>query len=192
MSADCLAGRSALGYGHAGTTADLLSQGNRTLLRATDESELLRQMCAVIVESGGYRVASVVYAEHDEQKTLRLMACVGADPSFLAALPLTWGDTDIGHWAVGTALRTGKPSIGRQLLSDPVYSSIREESRQAGYAAATAFPLCIDGTIIGGLSIFAGEPDAFDEDEVSLLGELADCLVQLLIYCFLAQRCFQC
>src|SRR5574337_727832 len=174
MSADCLAGRSALGYGHAGTTADLLSQGNRTLLRATDESELLRQMCAVIVESGGYRVASVVYAEHDEQKTLRLMACVGADPSFLAALPLTWGDTDIGHWAVGTAIRTGKPSIGRQLLSDPVYSSIREESRQAGYAAATAFPLCIDGTIIGGLSIFAGEPDAFDEDEVSLLGELAE------------------
>lgn len=151
-----------------------ISAGNRTLLRATSEPELLQQMCAVIVESGGYRVASVVYAEHDEHRTLALMACVGADPAFLGALPLSWGDTASGQWAVGTAIRTGKPSVGRQPLSEPAYASVREDARTAGYAACTAFPLRVDEQIIGALSIFAAEPDAFDEREVRLLGELAE------------------
>ena len=31
-----------------------LSAGNRTLLRASDEQELLREMCKVIIEQGGY------------------------------------------------------------------------------------------------------------------------------------------
>lgn len=161
---------------HARTVRALRTHtaGNRTLMRATDELELLRQMCEVIVESGGYRVASVVYAEHDEQKTLRLMACVGADPAVLGALPLTWADTPMGQWAVGTAIRTGTPSVGRQPLSEPVYAPVRENARVAGYGASTAFPLRIDDEIIGALSIFAAEPDAFDEEEVGLLGELAE------------------
>lgn len=151
-----------------------LSAGNQTLLRATDESELLRQMCEVIVEEGGYRVASVGYAEHDERKTIRMMACVGMDRAVLEALPLTWADTGTGQWAVATAIRTGKPSVGRHLLTEPTYASIRTYAQKAGYAAVTAFPLRIDGKVIGALSILAGEPDAFDDAEVRLLGELAD------------------
>jgi len=151
-----------------------LSAGNRTLLRATDEAELLQEMCRVIVENGGYRVASVVYTDDGADKILRLKACVGADRTVFEALPLTWDDTVPGQWAIGTAIRTGEPSVGRHLLTEPVYASIREHARQAGYAASTAFPLRLNGTIIGALSIFAGEPDAFDEAELRLLGELAD------------------
>jgi hypothetical protein len=56
-----------------------LSACNRTLLRAADEQELLHEMCNGIVQAGGYRIAGVAYAVHDEQKNVRWMTCVGAD-----------------------------------------------------------------------------------------------------------------
>ncbi|WP_332673673.1 putative bifunctional diguanylate cyclase/phosphodiesterase [Aromatoleum sp.] len=153
-----------------------LSAGNRTLLRATGEGELLREMCRVIVEVGGYRVASVGYAEHGEDKGIRVMACVGMDAGVLEALPLTWAESDsaTGQWAVSMAIRSGKASIGRHLLTEGTYTSVRDRALAAGYAAASAFPLRVDDDVIGALCILASEPDAFDEAEADLLGELAD------------------
>lgn len=54
-----------------------LTAANRTLLRASEEIELLREMCVVVVEQGGYRHAAVAYANHDEAKTIRWMASCG-------------------------------------------------------------------------------------------------------------------
>lgn len=151
-----------------------LSAGNRSLLRATDEAELLDEMCRVIVDEGGYRVASVGYAEHDADKHIRVMACVGIDPAVLESLALTWAETGTGQWAVATAIRTGAPSVGRHLLTDPAYSDVRQFAIDAGYAAVSAFPLRVDGEVIGALSMLAADADAFDDAELRLLGELAD------------------
>ncbi|MGH8806770.1 MAG: putative bifunctional diguanylate cyclase/phosphodiesterase [Noviherbaspirillum sp.] len=156
-----------------------LSAGNRTLLHASDEQELLHEMCAVIVEKGGYRLAVVAYAEHDENKSIRWMAGVGMDEGLLEALHFTWADTELGGTATGTAIRTGKPSVGRHLLTDPVYANpayapLREDAIKRGYASATAFPLRVEGEVLGAVVIAATEPDAFDGEEVKLLHELAD------------------
>ena len=62
-----------------------LSAGNRTLLRASDEEQLLREMCNVIVTTGGYSLASVAYAEQNAQTSLRWMITVGAAPADLNA-----------------------------------------------------------------------------------------------------------
>ena len=154
-----------------------LSAGNRALLRAANEQELLQEMCRVIVDKGGYRSACVAYAEHDEQKALRWKACVGIETEFLQTLHHTWADTEAGQTSTGTAVRTGKPSVGRNILTDPAFASyprLREDAIKRGYASATAFPLRVEGEVIGCLTMAAAEADAFDEQEVKLLGELAD------------------
>lgn len=157
-----------------------LSAGNRILLRASDEQELLRGMCRVIVDDGGYRFAGVGYAQHDEQKTLSLMAYAlpmvhdRAEEEFFDALQLTWADTERGRSAPGIAIRTGQPCVGRNLLTDPDHAPWREDAIRLGYASVTAFPLLIDAQVLGALSIAAVEPDAFDQAEVKLLGELAE------------------
>jgi len=46
-----------------------LSSGNRTLLRESDEPRLLKEMCRVAVEQGGYALAFVNYAQHDAEKS---------------------------------------------------------------------------------------------------------------------------
>ncbi|SFI97125.1 bifunctional diguanylate cyclase/phosphodiesterase [Nitrosomonas sp. Nm34] len=158
-----------------------LSAGNHTLLHASDEQELLHDMCQVIVDKGGYRTAGVVYAEHDENKSMRWMEGIGVDNAFMKALHHTWADKEmeIGHTAAATAIRTGQPSVGRHILTDPVYAaptyvSIRECAIKFGFAAVTAFPLRMEGEVLGAMVVGAIEPDAFGEEEVKLLGELAD------------------
>src|SRR4051794_40976474 len=57
-------------------TLRTVSAGNRTLLRATDEMELLNAMCQVVVDTGGYKMALVGYAINDPDKSIRHLAGV--------------------------------------------------------------------------------------------------------------------
>lgn len=170
------------GIGKAGLAASIerarrtLSAGNHTLLRATEEFLLLREMCRVIVELGGYRMAWVGYIEHDEPKTIRPMASAGFETGFLEKLDFTWADEGIGRGPTGAAIRTGRPAVLQNIreTTEPGLAQAREESIMRGYASVAAFPLRLDGEVLGNLSILARQPDAFDEAEFELLGELAD------------------
>lgn len=151
-----------------------LSAGNRTLLHASDEQALLKEMCRVIVEEGGYCMACVGYAEHDEERTIRFMGYVGMESGHLESRRLTWADTETGRTSGAIAIRTGKPCVGRNLVTDPDYAHWREDAIRLGYASASAFPLIVEGQVLGFLGMSAAEADAFDADEVKLLSELAD------------------
>ena len=155
-----------------------LSAGNRTLLRATNEQELLHEMCRVIVETGGYRSASVGYAEYGEQKNVRWLVGVGIETELLETFHYTWADTERGQSASATAIRTREPVVGRNLATDPVYTgpayAVAHNLVQMGHASVTAFPLIVEEEVLGALTISAAEPDAFDDEEVKLLNELAD------------------
>jgi diguanylate cyclase (GGDEF)-like protein len=158
---------------------ETLSAGNRTLLRASDEEQLLLEMCNVIVKTGGYSLASVAYAEQNAQKSLRWMTTVGSDPADLNASNFTWEDNELGQTAAGIAIRTGKPVVDRHLLTDPAYAGpayapIRERAMRLGYASVSAFPLRVEGQVLGAVIMAAVDSDAFDEAEVKLLSDLAD------------------
>lgn len=178
-SVDEASPHASLGMGRVHRALRTLSACNRTLLRASDEKQLLRNMCQVIVGVGGYRLASVAYAQHDEGKSLRWMASVGAELDVLKPVPFSWGDEKFGGSAVAAAIRSGRPCIARNVFTDaayadPAYAPLREHARKHGYSAATAFPLVVEGEMLGGLTVAAPEPDAFDDSEMALLAELAD------------------
>jgi diguanylate cyclase (GGDEF)-like protein len=158
-----------------------LSAGNRTLLRAQEEAQLLRDMCRVIVEEGGYRLAGVAYAEHDADKSIRWVGMAVAEPGLDRVVTdhvSTWADTDAGGTATGTAIRTGQAIVGRHLRTDPHYASWRNdwigELLKRDCASVSAFPLMVEGEVIGALVMSHSEPDAFDTEEVALLSELAE------------------
>jgi hypothetical protein len=44
---------------------------NQTLLRASGEQSLLAEICRIVCERAGYRMAWAGYAENDEAKTVR-------------------------------------------------------------------------------------------------------------------------
>ena len=149
-----------------------LRAGHRALLRAGDEAALLRTMCRALVDEGGYLIAWIGYAEHDPLKTIRPMAHAGREEAFFAAARFSW---DAARPSVsGEAIRTGTPSIGRRLRSDPLLTQWRGNAARRGYGAVSAFPLRAGGVVIGCLTLVALDEDAFDATESALLQELAD------------------
>jgi len=151
-----------------------LSECNQSLIRATDEAELLRNICRHIVAEGGYRLAWVGEALHDETGTVRPIAQAGFEDGYLEAIMISWHDNEYGRGPTGTAIRTAQLCLVRNILEDPTFAPWRAQALLRGYAAAIAIPLIVDGQVIGALNIYAGEPDAFDTEEIGLLCELAD------------------
>lgn len=165
-------GVSAQDYARLYRALRTLSAGNRTLAHATDEPAFLQDMCRAIVEQGGYRMAWIGYAEHDEGKTIRPMARAGVAENFFQVLQLSWSD-EVTH-PTAKSIRSGTPSVGRLVLEEPAIKHLYTEQSEWGFESISAFPLLLDGEVIGNLTIAAGEVDAFGEEEVNVLAELAE------------------
>ena len=151
-----------------------LSSCNEALLRATTESELLNEICRIIVEVGGYRFAWVGAAENDAAKTVRPVARFGYEEGYLETRPVIWADNDKGQGPTGIAIRSGKPSVEGNILESPSLEPWHAAMVERRYAGIAVLPLLADAKAFAALNIYASEPDAFDRNEVRLLTELAN------------------
>lgn len=149
-----------------------LRAGHRALLRAVDERQLLQSMCEALLEERRYALVWIGYAEHDEAKSIRPVASAGDANRLVSRLSLSW---DAARPSVsGEAIRSGAPSFGRKLSSDPLLACWRDDPAHRGFGAVSALPLCVGGHVIGCLTLVAYDADAFDATEAALLEELAD------------------
>ncbi len=151
----------------------VLSKCNETLIRATEESALLQRICDLIVEEAGYRFCWVGRAENDEAKSVRPVAQAGFEAGYLATLKIIWADTERGRGPTGTSIRTRKTVVMKHIASDPGMAFWRAEALKRGYASSVSIPLVFDSAAFGALMIYSAEADAFSEQEVALLSELA-------------------
>ena len=152
----------------------LLSASNRTLLRSTREDDQLAQVCRIAVEIGGYRLAWVGIAQFDEEKSITPATYYGAEQGFLSQARMTWAEGERGTSAMSTAIRTGTIQLRQDILNDPLLAPWHEDARMRNYQSAIALPLRLQDEVIGALAIYAPEPYAFHEQEVTLLEELAE------------------
>ncbi|WP_439861114.1 bifunctional diguanylate cyclase/phosphodiesterase [Pseudomonas sp. MBLB4136] len=151
-----------------------LSGCNRALLRAKDEASLLQDICRIIVEKCGYSLAWVGRAETDAAKSITPVAFAGVEKAYIDSLNISWGDNERGRAPTATAIRTGRLTLSRNLLTDPDTARWREGAIQHRIASVLSLPLRVEGEIFGALGIGAPEPDAFGEQELDLLGEAAE------------------
>jgi signal transduction histidine kinase len=150
-----------------------ITECHQALLRATNEAELLNEVCRIIVEVGGYHMAWVGYAVDNPHKSIRPMAQQGFDAGYVEQLNLTWADQERGRGPAGRAIREGAMFICHDTQMDPDFAFVREEAAIRGYASVLALPLN-DTRTFGVLTIYAREADAFDNDEIALLMGLAN------------------
>ena len=150
-----------------------LSAANEGLVRAETEPALLETICRAVVEQGGFRFAWVGYREEDQTGTIRPMAHAGYEAGYLASITVSWHDTEHGRGPAGAAIRSGRPVISRDLAADPAMAPWNTEALARGYASVAALPLGRDGEVFGVLMIYSDEHDAFGDEEIVLLEELA-------------------
>ena len=152
-----------------------LSAGNEALIRANDETTLLQEMCRVVVVSGGYHVAWVGYTQQDEHKLVQPMAQYGVAPDYLGKLRFSWAEDEFGLGPTGEAIRSGEPQVIADAFTDPRFAPWRAAAIECGCASVLALPLIDDkGHAFGALTIDTAEANAFDSEEIRLLGELAN------------------
>jgi PAS domain S-box-containing protein len=151
-----------------------ISNCNQVLMRVEDEQTLLNDICRIICDEAGYRLAWVGYAENDEAMTIRPVAWAGNEAGYLATANITWADTERGRGPGGTAIRSGESACIQDFATDPQAVPWRDSALQRGYRSSIALPLKGEtAATFGVLCIYSAEPNAFTPAETRLLEELA-------------------
>lgn len=152
-----------------------ISKCNQTLLRAVDEQTLLNEICRIICEEAGYRLAWVGYAEHDAAKTIRPVAWAGYDSGYIANANLSWSeDTERGQGPAGIVFRRGEIVYVQDFKTDSLMVPWRKAALERGYRSGIALPLKDKSSkVFGALLIYSAEVNAITPDELWLMEELA-------------------
>lgn len=163
-----------LGLQKSNRALHTLSTCNGALVRASDEPQLLNEICNILVSIGGYQLAWVGFADADADKNVQVVARAGSHTDYLDHIKISWGDNANGHGPTGTAIRTGEYQVAQDILHDPKFLPWRDQAIARGYASSIAFPLFDDNNkAFGALNLYGKEPNAFDADEIKLMQELA-------------------
>lgn len=154
-------------------TLNALRHNGDAILSASDELSYMQEVCNIIMEDCGYAMIWIGFAE-DDNKTVIPVVSAGFEEGYLQTLNITWADTERGRGPTGTAIRTGKPSICNNMITDPHFKPWRAEAIKRAYASSVSLPLKTTEKIFGAITIYSSEPESFKEDEVNLLIELAE------------------
>ncbi len=151
-----------------------ISNCNQALMRAEDEQALLHDICHIVCEEAGYRMAWVGYVEHDDAKTIQPVAWAGFDGGYLREMQFTWADAEQGCGSYATAVREGKSVCVQDMSSQLETSPWRNTALQHGYRSSITLPLKDrSSSTFGVFGIFSAVPNAFTTDEVCLMEQLA-------------------
>jgi PAS domain S-box-containing protein len=155
------------------TLRETISRCNAALVRFNDEHKLLDEMCRILVEVQGYRLVWIGLAENDSDKTVSVQAAAGVATDYLKALTIRWGDDAFGRGSTGTAIRTGKTQITRDVSTAQSFMAWKKQVEQWSIRTAISLPLVHQGKAFGVLSAYSQESNIFDADEVKALDEFA-------------------
>ncbi len=152
----------------------MLSGINTLIVRVRQREELFREACRIAVEHGQFRIAWIGQVDRAREFVVPL-ELAGADGDFLAQLKgrlrLHAAPTK-GESLSSEVVREKRPVVCDDLLGDPRIL-LKETLAHHGAASMAVLPLVVGHEVVGVLTLFADEARFFDDDEMSLLTELA-------------------
>lgn len=152
----------------------VLSKVNEAIVRVHDPQELFEAACKIAVDDGQFLLAWIGFVDPDT-RYIRWVAKYGRDEGYLDTVRISVDETvPEGRGPTGVSLRSGRPFINNDTAGNPVMRPWRDEQLKRGYRSSASFPLRTEGTTVGVITLYAGEPDYFDDEEIRLLTCLAD------------------
>lgn len=151
-----------------------LFQATSALLHATTEAQLFEDVCRVVTDIAGYRLASVGKPEEGPEKAVRFVTIVGEAGAYIREAKVTWDDSRYGQGATGSALRTGEVHIIQDFATNPRVAHWADTAQKFGLGSCVGLPLRLDGKVFAALTVYSSQPDAFDRAELSMLERFAE------------------
>ncbi|PXX40083.1 putative bifunctional diguanylate cyclase/phosphodiesterase [Aquitalea magnusonii] len=149
-----------------------LSQCNQAIVRSRTQLELFERMCQAAVEHGGMKMVWVGLLD-EEARHIRPLCADGSGTEYLVDLPLATAAADpLSQGPTGRAVQTGLAQWCQDFQHDPATAPWHDRAMLYGWGASAALPLQCNGRIIGALTLYSGEPHAFDEAARMLIEEM--------------------
>jgi len=153
-------------------TYALISKINQTIVRMHDPASLFQATCRIAVEQGGFVMAWIGLL-NPETQIVEVKASAGNTGTYLENLNISLNNPDRAKGPTSTSLHNGVHNVVNDIAADPRMAPWRENALKHGYHASAAFPLLVAGKIRGIMNLYAGEANFFDENEISVLDEIA-------------------
>lgn len=151
----------------------ILSKINEAIVRIREPEELYERVCRIAVEDGLFKMAWIGLKD-PETRVVKAVARWGDTGGYLETIKVVADDVPEGRGPTGRAVFEGKHFICSDIERDPIMSPWRDKALSHGFRTSAGFPLHIGPDVIGALTIYAGQPSYFTEEEIMLLVSMAE------------------
>ncbi|MGO9952084.1 MAG: PAS domain S-box protein [Dissulfurispiraceae bacterium] len=145
---------------------------NEAIVRHRDRQQLLGEVCRIIVETGGFKLAWIGIVDATSREVRQEESC--GETSYLEGIRIIAADKPEGRGPTGRAITEGRHIINSDFEEDPNMLPWRERAHAHGIRSSSAFPLRTEGHVIGALTIYSDKPSYFADEEISLLLSITD------------------
>ena len=153
----------------------VLTRAIEVMVRATSEQQLLDRMCEVLVETGGYRLAWIGFAERRPAVAVRSMAkAFGGGEAAGSRTDAEWDALLTDPTTTEVVLRLGRPSVSQNGAMAEAGKVRADAGGSPLEDARVLLPLSEGGVTFGILTLYAPAGSVFTPDEMKLLVELAE------------------
>lgn len=160
---------------------NVLRSCNEAMVQANGKMELLKHICQIVVEEGGYVLAWVGLINEETGKLDNFAAHTMCPVDNTAMNDWIYSILQNKNAPFNAALYTGEPCILTMLPKAPNAITAIESQPPCLYATFISLPLHYDQFTLGTFNIYAQEKDAFDSEEVALLSRLTENLAYSIV-----------
>lgn len=149
-----------------------LSHTNKAIMESVSREEMFNRISRAAVEYGKFSLA--VIGLIDREGVVRSVAHFGEASRYLDSL-VVHADArrEEGRGPTGRAIREGVPYICNDFHRDPITTPWRISALEQGICASAAFPLKLQGAVVGAFKVYSDHAGYFDTEIVDLLTEMA-------------------
>ena len=148
----------------------VLSDINQNIVREKDPQAMLEAACRIAVEKGQFCMAWIGTIDPATQQ-LKPIASSGKVDGYLDRVKIDFLDSNTASGPAARSYATGTHAICNDIEHD-LDRPWRNDALRNGYRSEAAFPLRLDGNIVGVFCLYASELAFFDDDEIQVLDEM--------------------
>lgn len=148
-----------------------ISQINQMIVRTTNEETLFKEACQIAVGLGKFRMAWIGMLDEATRKIIPVIH-VGEEKGYLSKIEIiSLDDVPEGRGPTGIATREGRYIVCNDIESAPQMAPWKEAAVSRGYLSSISLPIKRGDKVIGAFTLYAGEKNFFDAEEIALLQE---------------------
>lgn len=151
---------------------------NERVIHASDEKQMLRDICESLTQDAGYALAWVGQASGHENNRVKPLAAAGPARDSVALLDGCPDSDLMSQGPVSATLRTGRWHQVSGIACRPEMSAWRQLAEVHQLQSVIAFPISICGKVPEAcLAIYSTDTNGFDNAEIELLQRMVDNII---------------